>query len=947
MNDERWSTVDRLFEAALEQQPHARPSFLRDACGDNDALRREVESLLQHASGGTDFLDGRAVELLGSPSIEGGDPSLIGRRLGVYHFFNLLGTGGMGEVYRARDSKLGRDVAIKVLKHDVVGDPERKRRFVQEARTASALNHPNIVTIHDIDQEDGRDFIVMEYLDGRSLDQAIPDRGLDVARALEYAVCIASAIEAAHAAGVVHRDIKPANIIVSATGHLKVVDFGLAKLVEPAPSTSVTQAGAVLGTPAYMSPEQAQGLPVDGRSDIFAFGTVLYEMLAGQRPFGGSTPLAKTPLESLRSDVPADLKRLITECLERNPTARPTAPDIVRRLTALRGRGTSTSQDSRRLLRRPVVALPLVAAVVGSVMALAVAVYLAASSNSRSTTPDIPGSNATPLTAYPGFEQAPTLSPDGSQVAFSWNGPGQDNFDIHVKLVGPGEPWRLTTDPAHDDKPAWSPDGAQIAFLRFRSERAADLIVIPALGGAERKIATVHPLYSKDRPFHNLSWTPDGRWLAFGGAFSPDGPRGIWLIAADGQERRKLTEANGDDDMGDLSPVPSPDGTRIAFIRERTFSRGAIFVLPLTGGRVPDGSAAQLTPDSWTVNGVAWGPDGHDLLFSWGGHFGLSRLGRISATLKRGGIVQPTAVPFGEQATALAISKSGRVVYSAQFRDTAFYEAPLAGSSYQPLAGTGFSSTFDEQTPHYSPDGARLSFASTRSGVEEIWVANRDGSNLLMVTSMGGSQCSNPRWSPDGRTILFNSRREGSADLYTLVPETRELHRLTNDPSDEIEPRWSRGGQWIYFGSNKSGRYEVWRISAAGSDLKQITRHGGTTATESPDGRYLYYAKDASSPTSIWRVPVEGGAEERVTDGLSYSLNFVVTDRGLYFLAVGDAPEKTSIDFFEFATGRRTRIVDLRKRFWFGMALSPDGKSLLFSLVNSAGSNLMLAENFR
>jgi Tol biopolymer transport system component/predicted Ser/Thr protein kinase len=851
----------------------------------------------------------------------------------------------MGEVYRARDSKLGRNVAIKVLRRDIVDEPDRKRRFVQEARTASALNHPNIVTIHDIDQEDGRDFIVMEYLDGRSLDQAIPDRGLDVARALEYAVCIASAIQAAHAAGVVHRDIKPANIIVSATGHLKVVDFGLAKLVEPAPSSCVTHAGAVLGTPAYMSPEQAQGLPVDGRSDIFAFGTVLYEMLAGQRPFGGSSPLAMrgtisghTPpaLKSLRSDVPAALERVITECLQENPTARPTAANIVQRLTALRGRG-------------PVVALPLVAAVVASVMALTVAVYLAVSGDSRSTTPQISSPLATPLTAYPGFEQAPTLSPDGSQVAFSWNGPGQDNFDIYFKLVGPGEPWRLTTDPAHDDKPAWSPDGAQIAFLRFRSERSdtADLIVIPALGGAERKIATVHPVYSWDRPFSNLSWTPDGRWLAFGGALSPGGPRGIWLIAADGHERRKLTVANGDDDMGDLSPIPSPDGRRIAFIRERTFSRGAVFVLPLTAGGVPDGSAAQLTPDSWSVNGVAWAPDGQDLLFSWGGHFGLSRLSRISATLKRGGVVQPTSLPFGEQASALAISKSGRVVYSAQFRDTALYEASLAGNSYQPLAGSGFSSTFDEGTAHYSPDGTRVAFASTRSGVEEIWVANRDGSNVLQVTSMGGPQCSNPRWSPDGRTILFNSRREGSADLYTLVPETRELRQLTSDPSDEIEPRWSGDGQWIYFGSNKSGRYEVWRISAEGGDLKQITRHGGTTATESPDGRYLYYAKDCSSPTSIWRMPVEGGAEERVADGLSYSLNFVVAGRGLYFLAVEDAPEKTSIDFFEFATGTRTRIVDLRKKFWFGMALSPDGKSLLFSLVNGAGSNLMLVENFR
>ena len=179
MNGERWSTVDRLLGATLEQEPHARRSFLREACGDNDALRREVESLLQHASGSSDFLDGPALELLGRSSVEGGDSSLVGRQLGPHHLVSLVGAGGMGDVYRAHDSKLGRDVAIKVLKHDVIGDPDRKRRFVQEARTASALNHPNIVTIHDIDQEDGRDFIVMEYVDGQSLDHTIPDRGLD------------------------------------------------------------------------------------------------------------------------------------------------------------------------------------------------------------------------------------------------------------------------------------------------------------------------------------------------------------------------------------------------------------------------------------------------------------------------------------------------------------------------------------------------------------------------------------------------------------------------------------------------------------------------------------------------------------------------------------------------------------------------------------------------
>jgi dipeptidyl aminopeptidase/acylaminoacyl peptidase len=343
---------------------------------------------------------------------------------------------------------------------------------------------------------------------------------------------------------------------------------------------------------------------------------------------------------------------------------------------------------------------------------------------------------------------------------------------------------------------------------------------------------------------------------------------------------------------------------------------------------------------------VARTADGRDLVFSWSGHFGLSRLSRISAKAdpQRD---QFDALPFGEQATALSISPSGKVVYSAQFRDTAFFEASPAEGSYALLAGAGFSSTFEEDTPDCSADGRRVAFASTRSGVQEIWVANRDGSQPLEVTSMGGSVSANPRWSPrDGRTIVFDSRREGSGDLYTLVPDTRELHRLTTDSSDEIEPRWSRDGRWIYFGSNRSGRYQVWRISADGGALKQITQGGGSTASESADGRYLYYAKTFFSPTEIWRVPVDGGAEEFVVAGLSYSLNFVVAEHGIYLVTGQPDVERASIDYFEFATRRRTTIVDVQKRWWNGLALCGD-TSLIFPLVDSAGSNLMLVERFR
>ena len=321
-------------------------------------------------------------------------------------------------------------------------------------------------------------------------------------------------------------------------------------------------------------------------------------------------------------------------------------------------------------------------------------------------------------------------------------------------------------------------------------------------------------------------------------------------------------------------------------------------------------------------------------------------MAKISEVSQSSRTREPEFLPFGERATAISIAATGRLVYSAQSRDTALYELALPGPPVTPVALAAFSSTFDEQTPHYSLDEQRLAFASTRSGAEEIWIANRDGSNPLQVTSMGGPLCSNPQWSPDGRTLLFNSRRAGGGDLYLLQPDTGKLTQLTKDPTDESEARWSRDGRWIYFASNRTGRDEVWRMPAAGGAPAQITRQGGAAAVESGDG-FLYYAKDARSPSSIWRVPVNGGAEVHVVDGLSYSINFAVGERGLYFVAVGDTGDKTSVDFFDFATGKRSTLVGLDKPFWFGMTLSPDERSLVFSLVDSAGSNVMLVDRFQ
>jgi Tol biopolymer transport system component len=883
-----------------------------------------------------------------------------GVRLGRYEIRSQIGSGGMGEVYLAWDSELDRTIALKILPTEIASDPERMRRFVQEAKSASALNHPNILIVHDVGRSDSIPFMVTEHVEGDTLRARLRKGRLPLAEALDVAIQIASALSEAHHAGIIHRDIKPENVMVRSGGLVKVVDFGLAKatvqdlasLDPDAPTEALfqTAAGTVFGTAAYMSPEQAHGLNVDARTDLFSLGVTLYEMVAGRAPFVGVTTTdvmasvlrtQPTPLVQVVSDSPTEFDRIVAKALAKDPEERyQSAKDLTVDLKHLRRslEKPITTERSKKLLVGASV-LGVVVAAVGFGM------YESLFRKSGNAAVETSAAMAAPLTAYPGFEQGPSLSPDGSQVAFSWNGPRQDNYDIYIKLVGPGEPVQLTQNPAPDTTPAWSPNGDRIAFLRRTSESTAELIVMPALRGAEERIATISPGYSRNRPFNNLSWTPDGKWLAFGGALSPDGARGIWLIAAAGGETRRLTETVGGG-IGDVSPVPSPDGRQMAFIRERITNRSAVFVLPLTSDRRPNGTPTEVTSASWGLQGLAWMPDGRGLLFSWGGHGAPSRLRRISILPGESGIAAPELLPFGDQATALSISRSGRIVYSTQLRDVELFEIPLSGTS-QPKIVSGLSSTLDEHTPHYSPDGERLAFASTRSGTEEIWIANSDGTNPLKMTSMGGPQCSNPQWSPDGERIVFNSRREGTADLYILQPDTGEVRRLTHEPSEEIEPRWSRDGQRIYFGSNKTGRHEVWQMPSAGGVATQITRQGGLTATESPDGGFLYYAKDARSPTTIWRVPVGGGMETEIVDRLSYSNNFVVADRGLYFVAVADTPDQTSIDFVDFSTSRRTSLVRLGKPWYYGMALSPRKDSLLVSLVDSAGANLMVVDNFR
>jgi eukaryotic-like serine/threonine-protein kinase len=370
MTNDRDAEIRRICQDALDRPPSERRQYLREVCGDDETLRREIEALLAHDASAADFLAAPAFDIEAQRIAAADAPArraFIGRTLSHYRIVSQLGSGGMGVVYKAIDTRLDRPVALKLITRRDGRDVDSRLRFSREARAASLLNHPNIVSIHDVGEQDGVSFIVMELVDGRPLSEMIPHGGLAIDRALGYALQLASALETAHAVGIVHRDIKPANIMVTESGRVKILDFGLATRVEgvEAPRgawTSVTETGVVVGTVAYMSPEQAQGLRVDARSDMFSFGAVLYEMVAGARAFEAATHLATLtailstphlPLSARRPALAADLIQLVDDCLQKRAEARPTARAVVGLLEIVRARAASGSAEASIAGRQP------------------------------------------------------------------------------------------------------------------------------------------------------------------------------------------------------------------------------------------------------------------------------------------------------------------------------------------------------------------------------------------------------------------------------------------------------------------------------------------------------------------------------------------------------------------------------------------------------------------
>jgi len=769
---------------------------------------------------------------------------VVGRTISHYQVIEKLGEGGMGVVYKARDTRLHRFVALKVLPPEKVADTERKRRFVQEARSASALNHPHIITIHEIGSESDTDFIAMEYLEGKTLGQLIPPKGLSPREALNYAMQIADALAAAHAKGIVHRDVKPGNVMVTPGGLAKVLDFGLAKLTEWNAGEEIstrtmagsTADGLVLGTVAYMSPEQTEGRPVDTRSDIFSFGVMLYQMLTGRQPFRGGNPLLT--IEAIRHDqapapaslnvtVPPELERVVARCLEKDPARRfQNAADlkiVLEWLSRDFEAEKRTVAPATRAGRRKLVAASVLAVVTAAAAIVAAIYWLRQPAVA-------PLSNAVRVTTSLGLTCTPALSPDGTLLAYASDRGGGGNLHIWLQQLPNGQPTQKTRGDADESSPRFSHDGSNIVFERT----GVGILAIPTLGDRERLIAPggLDPQFSPDgtqiaywegdpdnaasgavfvTPFGQYApkrlasefadarfplWAADGKHVLFQGAQSPRAAPEWWIAPIDGGRSVNtgiLTALRN----RHLSPMPGPgdwkDNTLVFSATDPQSRHIWSAVLQMPGWQLAS-PAQQLTVGPGVDADPALGPDGRIIYSNWNYHISLWRL-----PLRDGEPTQANVERLSESGAIQsrpAISANGRIL--AFLSDTpggpqVWIRDLMSGAESQLTFGPG-----DKSAPVVAPDGSMVAYSVVEDRKPSLYVIPTAGSGSGVARKVC-EDCGEPSdWTHSGGKILCSG---GQPSVVSLVdPALRASVPILRHSVFKLDqPHFSPDDRWIAF----------------------------------------------------------------------------------------------------------------------------------------------------
>ena len=863
----------------------------------------------------------------------------IPTELNHYRILGQLGKGGMGEVYAAEDTKLHRKVALKVLSALMAGDPERRQRFEREAQAIAALNHPNIVTIYSVEEANGLPFLTMELVEGRPLNELIPDGGFPLDALLRIGISISDAIAAAHQRGITHRDLKPANVMVTPDGRAKVLDFGLAKLREAEldpdgltrlPSGDLTGEGRIIGTVAYMSPEQAEGKTVDPRSDIFSLGVMLHELGSGERPFKGDTNVSvissiikDTPssITDLNPSLPVGLAKIIRRALAKDPSRRyQTATDLRNELEELKqevdsGVTMTMSAPKGKVKRQGRTGMWVgVAAVLVLVAAGIAAVALKTSGDPDSGPIRFEADRFSRLTNT-GNAFLSTISGDGRYV-------------VHIKNTGI-EPslWVRQTSTTSDvqivpparvryDGLTYGPDGDYVYYVTYGfTGGVGTLYRVPVLGGTSQRV-----LEDVDSP---VSFSPDGKQFAFTRGAPNRGEAYLMIAAADGSGVRQLASLSLPEQLQLTGPAWSPDGRTILATAQSL--KGAPHVV-VYAFDVASGSSRQIGDTRWrTMGDLEWMPDGGGFLAAAAEQTG------------EGPQIWQIEYPSGARRrvtndlnnyVGASISEDGRTIATVQAENVSNLWI-LAGNELsnarQITSGRGRGD--GQRGLGWTPDG-RLVFGSAASGRLEIWIVNADGSNLRQLTNNEAPSVL-PAASPDGRYVVFQRFQSEGMNLWRMSLDGSDEKAITTDGL-AYAPSVGADSRTVFFYSPATGQPLPHKVSIDGGDVVKLSDDYFRPLQVSPDGRTLLgVGWDAAARRSaLGTLPVEGGRVQLVALDVPTAALWAPGGQGITHVAVltdGIALVNTPLK-----GGPSKELLKLRENI-FAFAWSPDGKQLAVS----------------